>query len=292
MSIFEEVKEFIVRNCRARNAAAPEKEQGIILYDGNGSERFIYKREEKLRQNRFMLASVADFISFVQDVPLRYPKDATHYRELLVSVDDTDIPKSVSVATPYDHVPQGSATFDLILHEDFQRWFDGVQRTQTQFMRMLTELADQHDCQNLAKALTFLEYKTEVTFEASAETERNYVLGYKEKDGKSGLNIPKTITVNCPVISGAAYIVEVVFDILIRKPKPDDPRILFTLSPAGKEAKKIVRDASTVVTEHELLLPAIEALKANGVEIVQPLYVRDGIRHETYVPGEDRIKSL
>lgn len=292
MSIFEEVKEFIVRNCRTRNAAAPTKDEGLILYDGNGTERFVYKREEKLRQNEFMLASVADFISFVQDIPLRYPKDTARYRELLVSVDEADIPKRVSVVTPYDDPHQGCATFDLVLHEDFQRWFDGIQRTQTQFMRMLTELADQHNCENLAKALTFLEYKTEVTFEASAETERNYVLGYKEKDGKSGLNIPKTITVNCPVISGAAYIVEVTFDIIIRKPKPDDPRILFTLSPAGKEAKKIVRDASTVVTEHELLLPAIEALKANGVEIVQPLYVRKDINSTVYVPGEDLIKTL
>lgn len=281
MSIFEEVKEFIVRNCRTRNAAAPTKEGGVILYDGDGSERLVFRADPK-RQNIFDLASVADFQAFIRDIGKRYPEDKDKYRELVVKVDGADIPCQVIVSIPYDDPRDGRAEFHLRQHEDFQRWFDGKQRTQTDFRRMLIELSGQHDCQNLVQALTFLEYKTEISFEASAETERNYVLGYKEKESKSGLNIPKIINVKCPVISGAAYIVEVAFDIVIRKPKQDDPRILFSLSPAGKDPKKILREACTVVAEHELLMPAIEALKEAGVDVVAPLYVRDNIGRSVY----------
>ena len=286
MSIFEEVKEFIVRNCRTRIVAVPTKEQGVILYDGNGSERLI-RATEKHRHNVYEVASVADFLAFVQDIPLRYPEDIKVYRELGVRVDQKDTPIAVALALPHDDPRNGSVFFNLKEHEDFTRWFDGKQRSQTEFRKMLLELADQHDCQNLATALTFLEYKTEVTFEASAETERNYVLGFKEKEGKGGLNIPKIINVKCPVISGAAYITEVVFDILIRKPKQDDPRMLFSLSPANKSETKILRDACVVIAEHELLTPAIEILKANGVDVVKPLYVRNTIESTVYSPSSE-----
>ena len=284
MSIFEEVKEFFVRNCRVRTTPVPTKDEGVILYDGDGNERLV-RMQDKQRQNKFELASVSDFQDFVKDIPLRYPKDLAVYRELTVTVNEQDVPVSVAISIPHDDPRDAMAAFKLKLHEDFERWFDGKQRTQTDFRRMLIELADQHDCGDLALALNFLEYKTEVTFEASAETERNYVLGFKEKEGKGGLNIPKVINVKCPVISGAKYIVEVAFDIIIRKPKQDDPRILFSLSPAGRSIVKIVRDASTVVTENELLMPALDALGANGVVPMRPLYVREKIAPTVFTPS-------
>ena len=286
MSIFEEVKEFIVRNCRTRTVGVPTKEQGVILYDGNGSERLV-RTTEKHRHNTYEVASVADFLAFVQDIPLRYPEDIKAYRELGVRVNDHDTPCHVCLSLPYNDPRDGSVLFKFKEHEDFTRWFDGKQMSQTEFRKMLLELNDQHDCQNLATALTYLEYKTEVTFEASAETERNYVLGFKEKEGKGGLNIPKIINVKCPVISGAAYITEVTFDIVIRKPKQDDPRMLFSLSPANKSEVKILRDACVVIAEHELLMPAIEILKTNGVDVVKPLYVRDTIRPTVYSPSSE-----
>ena len=289
MSIFEEVKEFFVRNCRTRAVEAPAKDKGVVVYDQNGGERIVFHSEPR-RQNLYNLASVSDFQAFVRDIPKRYPADKDMYRELSVAVDQNDTPVEVQIALPHDDPRSGAASFEFRRHEDFIRWFDGRQRSQTEFRRMLIELNDQHDQQNLAVALNFLEYKTEVSFEASAETERNYVLGYKEKEGKGGLNIPKVINVKCPVISGAAYIVEVAFDIVIRKPKQDDPRILFTLSPAGKDPVKILRDASITVAEHELLAPAIETLKANGVDVVTPIYVRSGIEATGFEPNSVFVK--
>ena len=285
MSIFNEIKDFLVKNCRTREAAKPTETQGVILYDENGAERLVLKSIAR-RQNEFALASVADFTAFVKDIPARYPADTKAYRELVVEVNSKDIPTAVSITLPFDDPREAYARFAFVEHEDFTRWFDGKQRSQTEFRRLLIELEDQHDLQNLAKALTFLEYKTEVTFEASAETERNYVLAYREKDGKSGLNIPKVINVKCPVISGAAYMVETTFDIVIRKPRQDDPRILFSLSPALKEPVKIMRDAATVVAEHELLLPSIEFLKANGVTPVSPIYVRGRIQDTVWHPEQ------
>ena len=276
MSIIEDLKEMFIRHARTRNVPVPTREQGVILYDDDGAERLVALAKHR-RQNNYVVASVKDFLNFLRDMPLRYPEDVKIYRELCVTVDRRDVPNAVIAALPHDDPRDGQVSFGFVQHEDFTRWFDGKKRSQTEFRRMLIELDGQHDCQTLAQVLSFLEYKTEVTFEASSETERTYVLGYKEKESKSGLNIPKVINVKCPVISGTAYIVDVTFDIVIKRPTAEDPKIMFHLVPAGKDPVKILRDASIIVAEHELLQPAIEILKANGVEVVNPLYVRESV---------------
>jgi len=282
--------EFFIKGCRNRNVAMPSKEGGVILYDGDGNERLMGLREPQLH-NTFEVATIGDFLSYVRDIPKRYPADVKTLRELTVMVDHTDTPSSVEISLPKNQRLAGGASFVMKAHEDFKTWFDGKLMDQTQFMRRLIELEDQHDCGDLAKALAFLEYKTEVTYEATAETERNYVLGYTEKESKSGVKIPKIINVKCPVISGANYITETAFDIIIKKPKQDDPSIKFKLSPSGKDPVKIYRDACIHIAENELLVPALTILGENGVDVTTPLYIRSGVKTSEFDPAGD-LRSI
>ena len=274
--MIETIIGFFKKNSADREVNLPDGTKGLLVFETDGTDRIIVE-EKKNIQNLFNLGSVQDFLSFVKDIPERYPDEANSYRELCVYVDNKDVPSRVDISTPFNARNRGFATFKLLPHIDFLTWFDGKSRNQTEFRRLLVEKQGQHDCDNLIPALTFLEYKTEVTFEASAETERNYVLGYKEKESKSGLNIPKTLTVTTPVVSGAEHTATVVFDIIIKKPTQEEPKISFRLIPATMSPLAITKQAHVEIVETEILIPALSILKENIDKVVSPLYFREEV---------------
>jgi len=281
MNWFDSLIDFFVKNCRTRTVDVPTLDKAIVNYDGNGNET-VYVKQEHERGAKFIVASVRDFLAFVTDIPKRMPALLQEFRDVLVFVDDKDIPNAIMLSLTSINPLDAFVKFTLETHEDFMRWFSGNWMTQTEFKRMLIELADQHDQKDLAAIMNYIEFKTEIAFESSAETERSYVLSYKEDDAKTGVKIPKIINVKTPVVSGAAYIADVAFDILIKRPRVDDQTIKFALSPAGKSAVKIIRDARTVIVEEELLKPILPILEKNGVEAVFPLYVRENVEPTQY----------
>ena len=173
--------------------------------------------------------------------------------------------------------------FVLREDQDFARWFSEKAMDQTEFRNLLLELPEQHDQPDLIGALGVLQYRVEVNYEASVETERNVQLAYTEKEMKGSVNIPKTMMVTCPVIAGADFKVTAEFSIMIIKPKNPGDKIKFKLVPYGKSTERIKKEACTVIAEKEFIEPA-QAIIGTFATPVPALYLRANIKRETFNP--------
>ena len=289
MSIFNDFVDFFKTNARPRTVEGQNGLVGIVFYDKNGDEHLVANPDATVC-NTFSVATIKSFQEFIIDIPRRFPHLVSEFRELAVHIDSKATPYSVSLSTPYNKIGENILMeYGIEIHEDFKKWFDGKKRTQAEFRRMLVELQGQHDQDDLIQMLGFLEMKTEVTFEASVETERNYVLGYKEKDGKSGMNIPKQIVVETPVIEGSETKVQVVFDLVIKRPTIEDMKIVFWLQPAGRTADRIAKESITQIVQEEILEPARISMATNGVMNVSPIYVNDEITKKLSRPTDNVV---
>ena len=289
MSIFNDFVDFFKTNARPRTVEGQNGLVGIIIYVKNGDERLVVN-PDATACNTFSVATIKSFQDFIVDIPRRFPHLVSEFRELAVHIDSKATPYSVSLSTPYNKIGESMfMEYGIEIHEDFKKWFDGKKRTQSEFHRMLVELQGQHDQDDLIQMLGFLEMKTEVTFEASVETERNYVLGYKEKDGKSGMNIPKQIVVETPVIEGSETRVQVVFDLVIKRPTIEDMKIVFWLQPAGRTADRIAKESITQIVQEEIVEPARISMATNGVTNVSTIYVNDEITKKLSRPTDNVV---
>lgn len=285
MGFITEILDF-VRTTRPRNVVGPNGKTGLLLIDGDGSE-CVWFKDEPMRLPTFEVGSCADMRNFASDLSKRFsPEVVKETREITVFLNENDTPAYVSLGGPHESNCRANAEFRLAYHEDFRAWFYGNKMTQAQFRQLLLEHEGQHDQPDLPIKLQVLEYKAEINFEASVATERNYVLAYSEKDGKGGLNIPKQITVTCPVVAGAETTVTTTFDIVLVRPTAEKPTLMFTLVPTGKGIDKIYRDACCEVVHNEVTKPILSILERLGVETLSPVYVRKQV--DTFVYSQDK----
>lgn len=303
MSIIENILDMIKREVRSRNVDLPDGKKGVLLFDQAGNERILAEKK-LLVGNSFKLASVADMAEFAKSIPSRYGAErAAAYRELYVSVDDKDIPKTMVLADKMDSerttIP--AARFSLKEHRDFVHWFRKASNmTQTQFRNLLLQLPDQHDqgddestgMPGLAKRLEQLTFKVEINYQDSVEHARTREIVYKEQEMVGSVEIPKVIRVCCPVFSGAAYKCNVEMEVAIIKPKDEKEKIKFSLIPYDKTVDQILEEAAIWVASEEFVKP-MQNIISGFAETIPALYVRaDEIDRHTTDINEQHYKQI
>ena len=258
-----------------RNVKLPGERPGYLMLDAAGNET-IYIEKDMTEGVSYDVARVADFLEFAKSVPSRYGVDrAKVYRELMVLVDGDDVPTAVSLSDKADdpRVRNNAVNFQLKPHRDFLRWMGAKNLTQTQFRNLVIELVDQHDCPDLGGQLQILNYKVEINFDSAVETERNTVLAFQAKEIQGEFQVPKMITVNCPVVAGAEFRTNIQFEVVIIRPSNPGDKIKFSLEPYGKDRVHLLREAYGSVVDTEILAPAQIIIK-EFAETIPPVYIR------------------
>lgn len=260
MEMLNNIVNIIKAHTMKRNVDLPGDMKGYVTLNSEGDETVIVQEGFDFR-TIFEVANLTDIVEFARTLPERYgPERAAKYRELYIHVDGNDIPIGVALVDQLDKREKASIGFAYKDHRDFTRWMNAKNMSQLEFRTLLLELADQHDQPDLANVLSVIKYKTEIEYEASVETERNFKLAFSENEIQGSVEIPKLITVNCPVISGAQHRERIVFEVVIRKPKNADEKIKFSLVSYGKDVVMIRRDAALEVTQSEFIVPVQSAL--------------------------------
>jgi hypothetical protein len=281
MEIIKNILEIIKANTMKRKIDMPGGRDAYVVLDGSGNETLVVKEEYK-RTNEFKVASMSDIVDFATSLPERYGMDrAKAYRELYVTVDSQDIPQSVKLSDKLDGSRKAAVTFAYNEHRDFARWMGAKNMSQLEFRTLLLEQADQHDQPDLAGMLSIIKYKTEINYEASIETERNFKLAFSENEAQGSIDLPKLIKVTCPVISGTAHVENIDFELVIRKPKDASDKIKFSLLPYGKDRSIIFRDAALEVTFAEFIGPVQNALGVFATTM-PPIFVREAPKDNAY----------
>lgn len=276
------IKNAVHKSTMPREMILPTGARAVLTLDAAGNEVLHYERKDQYNPE-FLFTSIKDMHKFIQSIPERYGMDrAAKFRELYVYTEQ-DIPAMFSIADNTSGPILLEQMFVLREDQDFARWFSEKAMDQTEFRNLLLELPDQHDQPDLIGALGVLQYRVEVNYEASVETERNVQLAYTEKEMKGSVVIPKTMKVICPVIAGADFKVEAEFSIMIIKPKNPGDRIKFKLVPYGKSTERIKKEACTVIAEKEFIEPA-QAIISTFATTVPALYLRANIKRETFNP--------
>ena len=274
MELLNNIIAIIKSNTMNRKVDLPNDMKGYVTLDANSHETIVVQDEFDFR-TMFKVAALVDIVEFAKALPLRYGSErAALYRELYIHVDGNDIPVRVSLADQLDKRDKAGISFDYKDHRDFTRWMNAKNMTQLEFRTLLLELAEQHDQPDLANILSIIKYKTEIEYEASVETERNFKLAFSENEIQGSVEIPKLITVNCPVISGAAHRERIVFEVVIRKPKNAEEKIKFSLISYGKDALMIRRDAAIEVTQSEFIMPVQNAL-SEFTQTLPAMFIRE-----------------
>ena len=265
--------------------------QAYIQLDAAGNETIIINADYD-RAVSYMVASIQDIVDFAGSIVSRYGAGvAMGYRELTVFVDNEDIPTRFMLASAHDDLPLSSVSYELKPHRDFSRWMKAKDMTQLEFRSLLLEQADQHDQPNLAGLLSVLKYSTVIDYEASVETERNFVLAFSEKEAKGCVDLPKMLVVNCPVFSGARLHTEITFELVIKKPKSEGEKIKFSLVPYGKSVDVIKRDAALVIAETEFIAP-VQAALSEGVFRIPAMYLREDFSLKSFSKNREAILQI
>ena len=284
------IKNVVSKSTMPREMTLPTGAKAVLTLDAAGNEVLHYERKDEFNPE-FIFTTVKDVLAFTSSIPERFGAErAAKFRELYVYTEQ-DIPVMFSIADNMTGQNMLEQLFTLREDEDFKRWFSGEPMDQTQFRNLLLELPTQHDQPDLIGALGVLQYKVEVNYEASVETDRNVVLAYTEKEMKGSVNIPKTMKVTCPVIAGAEFIVNTEFSILIIKPKNPGDKIKFRLVPYGKTISCIKKEACMAIAKHEFIDPA-QAIIGTFATPIPALYLRANIkRHASNPMGRFDTKS-
>jgi hypothetical protein len=278
--IIDSIKALAHKSSMPREMTLPTGAKAVLTLDASGNEVLHYERKDEFHPS-YLFTSIKDQLEFIRSIPERYGVErAAKFRELYVYTEN-DIPVMFSIADNMTGQIMLEQLFTLRDHPDFMRWFSGTNMTQTEFKNLLLELPEQHDQPDLIGALGVLNYRVEVNYEASVETERNVQLAYSEKELKGSVVIPKTMTVVCPVIAGADFQVKAEFIIMIIKPKNQTDSIKFKLVPHGKTVEKIKQEACNVIAETEFVKPAQEII-AGFATTVPALYLRANIKRESF----------
>lgn len=259
-----------------RDIKVPGGREGRIILDAEGNETILIEKD-RITTVRYDAARATDVVRFVKCVQARYGAERVKtFREIIVGVDDEDIPKTVSLCDRLDdpYLDDASITFALKPHRDFTRWMTAKNLTQTQFRNLVLELAEQHDQPDLGGQLQILNYKVEINFDAAVETERDMVLAFSAKETEGTFQIPKRINVTCPVVSGAEFTAQITFEVVIVRPSNPSDKIKFTLEPYGIDRSRLLQEAYGVVVEQEVIAP-LQAELAKVTEIVAPIYTRE-----------------
>lgn len=265
--------------------------QAYIHLDAAGNETLIINADYD-RAVTYMVASIQDIVDFAGSIVSRYGAGvAMGYRELTVFVDGQDIPTQFMLASQHDDVPLSSINYELKPHRDFSRWMNAGSMTQLEFRTLLLEQADQHDQPSLAGLLSVLKYSTVIDYEASVETERNFVLAFSEKEAKGCVDLPKMLVVNCPVFSGAKLHTEITFELVIKRPKNEGDKIRFSLVPYGKSVDVIKRDAALVIAETEFIAP-VQAALSEGVSRIPAMYLREDFALKSFSKNREAILQI
>lgn len=273
MEVLKSIVNLIKAHTMTRKVELPGDMAGYVHLNAVGDETIIVKENFERRTN-FNAANMSDVVEFARALPERYGMDrAKDFRELFVHVDSNDVPVRVTLRDRLDKKEKAEIEFVYKDHRDFTRWMGAKNLTQLEFRALLLELHDQHDQPNLAGALSIIKYKTEIEYEASVETERNFKLAFSENEMQGSVEIPKIIVVNCPVISGTKHHQRIEFEVVIRKPKNSDEKIKFSLVPYGKDSLMIRKDAALEVTLAEFIGPVQAELNV-FTTILPVMYVR------------------
>ena len=282
MEFIENIVKMIKAHTMTRKIDMPGGRDAHVVLDAAGNETLVLKDDYDYTQH-FEVAALNDIVQFAKNLPNRYGEDrAKQYRELYISVDREDIPVRLSLSDKLDNRRKASISFDLKEHRDFARWMNAKNMSQLEFRTLLLELADQHDQPDLAGMLSIIKYKTEIEYEASIETERNFKLAFSENEAQGSIDIPKIIVVTCPVISGTEHVERIEFEVVIRKPKPDSgEKIKFSLIPYGKDRTIVFRAAALEVALSEFIVPVQEAL-SQFTETLPPVFLRQDPKTNTY----------
>ena len=281
--IIDTIKTFGRKANMPRTMELPTGAKAVLTLDAAGNEILHYERKDEYYPG-FLFTTIKDMLQFAGSIPERYGVErAAKFRELYVYTDEQDIPVMFSIADNTTGPILLEQMFTLREDQDFARWFSEKAMDQTEFRNLLLELPEQHDQPDLIGALGVLQYRVEVNYEASVETERNVQLAYTEKEMKGSVSIPKTMIVTCPVIAGADFKVSAEFSIMIIKPKNPGDKIKFKLVPYGKSTERIKKEACTVIAEKEFIEPA-QAIIGTFATTVPALYLRANIKRETFNP--------
>lgn len=282
MEFIQTILDVIKAHTLKRKIDLPGGRDAHIMLDASGNETLVIK-DEYDRTHHLNVAAVDDIVYFAKDLPNRYGQDrAKDYREIYISVDHEDIPTRFTLSDKLDNRMKASIGFDLKEHRDFVRWMSAKNMSQLDFRTLLLEQATQHDQPDLAGMLSIIKYKTEIEYEASIETERNFRLAFSESEAKGSIDIPKIIVVTCPVISGTKHEERIEFEVVIKKPKPDSgEKIKFSLLPYGKDRRIIFRDAALEVCVSEFVGPVQEAL-AQFTTTLPPVFLRTEPKENVY----------
>ena len=282
MEFIKNALEVIKAHTLKRKIDLPGGRDAHIMLDASGNETLVIKDDYEYSQT-FDVATLDDIVYFAKDLPNRYGQDrAKDYREIYISVDHEDIPTRFTLSDKLDNRMKASIGFDLKEHRDFVRWMGAKNMSQLDFRTLLLEQATQHDQPDLAGMLSIIKYKTEIEYEASIETERNFKLAFSENEAQGSIEIPKIITVTCPVISGTKHVEVIEFEVVIRKPKPDSgEKIKFSLIPYGKDRTIVFRAAALEVSLSEFVVPVQEAL-SQFTKTLPPVYLRQEPVNNTY----------
>ena len=280
--IFDAIKTFARKSNMPRTMELPTGAKAVLTLDAAGNEILHYERNDEYNPE-FLFTTIKDMHKFIQSIPERYGMErAAKFRELYVYTEQ-DIPAMFSIADNTAGPILLEQMFVLREDPDFTRWFSEVAMDQTEFRNLLLERPDQHDQPDLIGALGVLQYRVEVNYEASVETERNVQLAYTEKEMKGSVSIPKTMMVTCPVIAGADFKVTAEFSIMIIKPKNPGDKIKFRLVPYGKSFGQIKKEACAVIAEKEFIEPA-QAIIGTFATPLPALCLRANIKRETFNP--------
>lgn len=280
--ILDAIKTFGRKANMPRTMELPTGAKAVLTLDAAGNEILHYERKDEYHPE-YLFTTIKDMHKFLASVPERYGVDrAAKFRELYVYTEQ-DIPVMFSIADNTTGPILLEQMFTLREDQDFARWFSEKAMDQTEFRNLLLELPEQHDQPDLIGALGVLQYRVEVNYEASVETERNVQLAYTEKEMKGSVSIPKTMIVTCPVIAGADFKVSAEFSIMIIKPKNPGDKIKFKLVPYGKSTQRIKQEACTVIAEKEFIEPA-QAIIGTFATTVPALYLRANIKREALNP--------
>lgn len=276
---FAEIIDIIANAAKSRlitrEVKLPGDRPGYVVLDAAGNETVIIERD-KVETVSYEVARAIDMIEFAKSIPSRYGVErAAGYREIYVMVNSEDVPQSVSLGEVGDDKRlRGSfVNFDLKQHRDFVRWMSAKNLTQTQFRNLVIELAEQHDQHDLGGQLQILNYKVEINYDATVETERDVVFGFTAKEMQGQFQIPKMITVNCPVVAGANFTTEIKFEVVIIRPTDPKDKLKFSLEPFGKDRVHLVREAYGHVVDSEVITPLQEVIKGYA-EVIPPTYLR------------------
>ena len=279
-AIFDTIKDIYKKSKMPREMIMPTGAKAVLTLDAAGNEILHIERKNEFHPE-YLFTNIKDMHNFIRSIPERYGAErASKFRELYVYTDQ-DIPAKFSIAGNTTDSIFLEQQFVLREHSDFSRWFCGQPMDQTEFRNLLLELPEQHDQPDLIGALGVLQYRVEVNYEASVETDRNVQLAYSEKEMKGSVSIPKSMFVTCPVIAGTDLKITAEFSIVIVKPKNPGDKIKFKLIPYGKSAERTLKDACTVIAEKEFIEPA-QAIISTFATTVPALYLRANITREVF----------